>query len=105
MNRRLAAEVRAVEEGHHARLLEDGRYAVTSDTTDETWHVEVIRRVGVIYFKCTCPAGRHDLLCKHSQLVARRLEREGTAELQYGAWVDPTYEAPVFEGDPFEGLA
>lgn len=106
MTRRLRAEIRAVEEGHVARAVSDYEFLVKSDSElNTTWTVQVYPLLGVWYFTCTCHAGRHaDPYCKHGQLVARRLEREGRAELKNDVW---TYDwTPQYDDaeDPFDGL-
>ena len=108
-DRRLAAEVRAVEEGHHAfRIVgsDPEAYVIVSDTEpDTTWKVTAHDVAGAYTFWCTCHAGRNARLCKHSQLVARRLEREGRAELTAWGWVDPNWAPKEDDADdPFEGL-
>lgn len=97
--RNLAAEVRAVEEGHQARLAADGRsFRIVSDT-----------RPGVVYsvcpfatdtevgWECDCPAGRSRIVwsgapCKHAARVAERLVREGLVRWAGDRWV-PTGRA------------
>jgi hypothetical protein len=87
----LAAEVRAVEEGHLARVLPDGSILVKSDSRPGSYLVR-IRRVsdGVIGFSCTCPSGTYrpdrPVPCKHAALAGRRLEREGLAIHAAGHW-------------------
>lgn len=111
-DRRLAAEARAVEEGHRAFRQTDYRYKVVSDTfwdeeyRDLTYVVEIVPSGGVLHFRCSCPNRRSRTpLCKHTQLVARRLEREGRAVLDStGTWVDPTYEAPPLPDDSFSNV-
>ncbi|QOR55393.1 MAG: hypothetical protein SHS37scaffold145_44 [Phage 71_18] len=87
----LAAELRAVEEGHHARWDDArGLFLVKSDSGPRTYEVHVHAVVygdgsAVLRFSCTCPGstrGRDDkpMRCKHAALVARRLERMGLAE-------------------------
>lgn len=128
--RNVAAEARAVEEGHHARVQDDGSVKVTSDTHGDLgkWYrVEYVAHMdGLISFSCR-PGGpmayRDDHLaassmpgsvpCKHAALAARRLEREGLARYDdNGRWsVDASMleairakiEAQMPE-DPFEGL-
>lgn len=89
----LAAEARAVEEGHHARWDDQRRlFLVKSDSSDRDYEITVRAIVPArpcvspwLSFGCTCPAaqrGRHrsePVPCKHAALVARRLEREGLA--------------------------
>jgi hypothetical protein len=113
--RSLAAEVRAIEEGHRSYLQPDGSYRVVSDSRPGKWYrVDVaLRRPGsAVGFSCR-PEGpgsyRDDHLaaaaaglppCKHAALVARRLEREGLASWAAGEWAvagEPT--GPV--EDPF----
>lgn len=89
----LAAECRAVEEGHHARW-DDARqrFLVKSDSGPRTYEVTVRGIVPANHdvapwldFGCTCPAGMRGrtssrpVPCKHAALVARRLERTGLA--------------------------
>lgn len=89
----LAAECRAVEEGHHARW-DDARqrFLVKSDSGPRTYEVTVNAVVPAnadapawLSFGCTCPAGTRGrtasrpVPCKHAALVARRLERMGLA--------------------------
>ena len=99
IQRSIAAEARAVEEGHHAVWDDDARcFTVKSDTTDATYKVGVeavqaklrVPRY-TLRLRCTCPAGvrsRDDLACKHGAVVARRLERMGLAEWdgRDGSW-------------------
>jgi hypothetical protein len=88
----LAAEVRAVEEGHLARVLPDGSVLVKADSRPGSYLVR-IRRVtgGVVGFACTCPSGTYrpdrPVPCKHAALVGRRLEREGLATFHGGRWL------------------
>jgi hypothetical protein len=87
----LAAEVRAVEEGHNARVLPDGSVLVKSDSHPGSYVVRVGRVVGgQISLRCTCPSGAYrtslPIPCKHAALVARRLEREGLAYYDDGVW-------------------
>ena len=87
----LAAEVRAVEEGHNARVLPDGSVLVKSESHPGSYRV-VLRGIadGVLRFGCTCRSGtyRTDLPvpCKHAAVAARRLEREGLARWEDGTW-------------------
>lgn len=89
----LAAECRAVEEGHHARW-DDARqrFLVKSDSGPRTYEITVQAVVPAnlacaawLSFGCTCPAGvrgrtsTRPVPCKHAALVARRLERMGLA--------------------------
>jgi hypothetical protein len=87
----LAAEIRAVEEGHNARVLPDGSILVKSDSRAGSYRVS-IRGVasGVLWFGCTCRSGEYrtslPIPCKHAALAARRLEREGLARWEDGTW-------------------
>ena len=93
--RTIAAEARAVEEGHHA-LTEGRRFRIVSDTTDLRYRVTVeANRAGVL-FRCDHPIVRgfgNECVsvmgatgCKHSSLVARRLEREGVLRWTDYGW-------------------
>lgn len=87
----LAAEARAVEEGHVARVLPDGSVLVKANSQPGSYRV-VIRRVddGVVWFACSCTSGGYRLglpvPCKHAALAGRRLEREGLATWRGGVW-------------------
>lgn len=92
--RNLAAEARAVEEGHHARYdAERHRFLVKSDTSDRTYQLAAHGAPDLVAFSCTCPAGvrRHvpagTVPCKHSALIARRLERQGLVRFDGTYWV------------------
>jgi hypothetical protein len=87
----LAAEVRAVESGHNARVLADGSILVKSDSQPGS-HRVWIRGVSddTVLLGCTCRSGTHRTFlpvpCKHAALAGRRLEREGLARWHNGAW-------------------
>ena len=87
----LAAEVRAVESGHNARVLADGSVLVKSDSQSGS-HRVWIRGVqdDTVLLGCTCRSGTHRTFlpvpCKHAALAGRRLEREGLARWHDGAW-------------------
>jgi hypothetical protein len=87
----LAAEIRAVEEGHNARVLADGSVLVKAESRPGSYRV-FIRGVddGVLWFGCTCRSGEYrtslPIPCKHAALAARRLEREGLARWEDGSW-------------------
>jgi hypothetical protein len=87
----LAAEIRAVEEGHNARVLPDGSILVKAESNPGSYRVS-IRGIddGVLWFGCSCPSGEHrtsmPVPCKHAALAARRLEREGLARWDDGSW-------------------
>jgi hypothetical protein len=87
----LAAEIRAVEEGHNARVLPDGSILVKSDSQAGSYRV-FIRGIadGVLRFGCSCRSGQYrtalPVPCKHAALAARRLEREGLARWEDGTW-------------------
>ncbi len=88
----LAAEIRAVEEGHNARVLPDGSIMVKSESGQGSYLIRIHAVVGgVVYFGCTCPSGSYrtwlPVPCKHAALAGRRLEREGLAR-----WVDGTWQ-------------
>jgi hypothetical protein len=87
----LAAERRAVEEGHNARVQPDGSILVRSESTPDSYRVWIRDlRDGVLRFGCTCPSGQYrDTLpvpCKHAALAGRRLERERIAAWADGHW-------------------
>jgi hypothetical protein len=87
----LAAEVRAVEGGHNARVLPDGSVLVKSDSQPGSYRVWIRGvRDGTLLFGCTCRSGFHraslPVPCKHAALAGRRLEREGFAHWQDGTW-------------------
>lgn len=94
--RTIDAEVRAVEEGHHARLGGGGkRFLVKSDTKlDTTYRVGVQLVAGVVVFECDHisywapgePPQRTFVPCKHGALCARRLEREGMLRWDGERW-------------------
>jgi SWIM zinc finger len=87
----LAAEVRAVEEGHNARVLPDGSVLVKAESAPGSYRVTV-RAVddGILRLGCTCRSGEYrralPVPCKHAALAARRLEREGIARWDDGRW-------------------
>lgn len=127
--RSLAAEVRAVEEGHHAFLDRDenGPYIwVVSDTyLGKSYRVTatslgpgepitftcVPRRLHAFkddHLHLTGAAGM--LPCKHAGVAARRLERTGYARWDGGMWyatdkaIDFIWITHNSPEDPFEGL-
>ena len=87
----LAAEIRAVEEGHTARVLPDGSILVKAESHPGSYRVS-IRGIddGVLRFGCTCRSGEYrsslPVPCKHAAVAARRLEREGLARWDDGRW-------------------
>ena len=87
----LAAEVRAVEEGHNARVLPDGSILVKAESHPGSYRVS-LRGIdqGVLRFGCTCRSGEYrtalPVPCKHAALAARRLERAGLARWDDGRW-------------------
>jgi hypothetical protein len=87
----LAAEIRAVEEGHNARVLPDGSILVKAESNPGSYRVS-IRGIddGVLRFGCSCRSGEYrtslPVPCKHAALAARRLEREGLARWDDGTW-------------------
>jgi hypothetical protein len=87
----LAAEVRAVESGHNARVLPDGSLLVKSDSQPGSHRVWIRGvRDGTVLLGCTCRSGTHrsslPVPCKHTALAGRRLERESLARWHDGAW-------------------
>lgn len=98
----IAAEVRAVEEGHRAMLAADHHASVLSDTTPGLhWLVtgQAPHAGAGIMFHCVPDGavtnGHGDrwsrtpgrLCCKHAAVLVRRLEREGLAAFVDGVWV------------------
>jgi hypothetical protein len=87
----LAAEIRAVEEGHNARVMLDGSILVKAESNPGSYRV-YIRGIddGVLRFGCNCRSGEYrtslPVPCKHAALAARRLEREGLARWDEGTW-------------------
>jgi hypothetical protein len=87
----LAAEIRAVEQGHNARVLPDGSILVKAESNPGSYHVR-IRGINddILWFACSCRSGEHrtslPVPCKHAALAARRLEREGLARWDDGTW-------------------
>jgi hypothetical protein len=71
----LAAEIRAVEEGHNARVLPDGSILVKAESNPGSYRV-FIRGIddGVLRFGCTCRSGEYrtslPVPCKHAALAA-----------------------------------
>jgi len=87
----LAAEIRAVESGHNARVLPDGSVLVKSDSQPGSHRVWIRGvRDGALLFGCTCRSGTHrpflPVPCKHAALAGRRLERESLARWHDGGW-------------------
>lgn len=121
-SRNLAAEVRAVEEGHQARL-DDGDVVVVSDTTTgKTYRVstQAFGDLDLVTFRCrpegagaytddhlaTAPRAG-EVGCKHGALAARRLAREGRVTLDGdGQWVATTAlgVAADLPANPLDGL-
>ena len=87
----LTAEIRAVEEGHNARVLPDGSILVKAESRPGSYRV-FLRGVddGVLWFGCSCRSGQYrsslPVPCKHAAVAARRLEREGLARWEDGSW-------------------
>ncbi|HZC98728.1 MAG TPA: hypothetical protein VFA46_00565 [Actinomycetes bacterium] len=87
----LAAEIRAVESGHNARVLPDGSILVKSDSQPGSHRVWIRGvRDGTVLLGCTCRSGTHraslPVPCKHAALAGRRLERERLATWHDGTW-------------------
>jgi hypothetical protein len=107
--RNLAAEVRAVEEGHRAVVQPGGWVRVKSDTVaGKFYRVEFTGWRGeLVSFSCR-PDGdrayRGDHMatggagvtpCKHAALAARRLELKGLAHLdERGYWISDGPDVP-----------
>lgn len=120
--RSLAAEVRAVEEGHHARLV-DGTVHVKSDTDDGvTWVVSAFTVGDLPQFTCVAdrPTTGHARLtgepglcaCKHAARAAHSMERRGLMVWVDGLWhltdagvaLVAAERAKYQVADPWEGL-
>jgi hypothetical protein len=87
----LAAEIRAVESGHNARVLPDGSILVKSDTQPGSHRVWIRGVRGeTVLFGCSCASGTYrsslPVPCKHAALAGRRLERENLARWHDGVW-------------------
>lgn len=88
----LRHEIRAVEEGAHAFLQNDGSYVVRSATREGVRHrVTWIAIEGLAFFFCSCESGqrrggKEPIVCWHAPVVARRLEREGQIQWSDGLW-------------------
>ena len=85
------AEIRAVEEGHNARVLPDGSVLVKAESRPGSYRV-TLRGIddGVLRFGCSCRSGEYrtslPVPCEHAAVAARRLEREGLARWEDGSW-------------------
>jgi hypothetical protein len=88
----LAAEIRAVSEGHNARVMPDGSVLVKAESHPGNYRVFIrgIDGGGTLWFGCCCRSGGYraslPVPCKHAALAARRLEREGLARWDDGLW-------------------
>lgn len=116
----LAAEARAVEEGHRALLTGEKRNGMTvikvvSDTNPGRWYnvTGTHDLTGKAVFECYAndPDFKHGngkaVPCKHAAVAARRLEREGFLKWNDGAWwvTDKVARHVVVQpDDPFTGL-
>lgn len=106
----VSAEARAVEEGAHAFLQADGSFAVRSASRDGLRHrvtCEAVAHGGRsrVRFRCSCESGTARpatfVACWHGALVGRRLERDGWARWDSGAWwLTADGEARVAKADP-----
>jgi hypothetical protein len=115
--RTVAAECRAVEEGHKARRAGDGRhFLVRSDSVaGRDYYVRIVAGEHVCVFECdhatyhgAAQAERTFVPCKHGALAARRLEREGLLRWSSGRWVATAKALALVvpePADPFEGLS
>jgi hypothetical protein len=124
--RNVAAEARAVEEGHHSYVMPGGWVKVVSDSIEGKWYeVLFIGHIDdLISFTCR-PHGRRcyqedhlyatsgrpgELPCKHAALAARKLEREGLARLDdHGRWAATSKARRIrkkvtLPKNPLEGL-
>lgn len=94
-SRNLAAEVRAVEEGHKVRIDHArGVFLVRSDSGPRTYALTAQGQDGVVVVSCDCPAGvrtqvpRGQVPCKHAALICQRLGRAGLVMLDdFGKWL------------------
>lgn len=118
----LAAEIRAIEEGHRAFLNDDGSLSVKSDSRDGVTY-RITFSIGghfvggemAVKFSCSCPSGQSRpseiVPCKHASLAGRRLEREGLAIWKGGIFVaSPKARREYVKkvnapDDPLEGLS
>lgn len=120
--RNLAAETRAVSEGHRAYLA-DKAIRIVSDSIDGLHYLVTAKAADeVVLFTCqpevfgpdrhlhlTSSAPGHTP-CKHAALAARRLERAGILVWDGGLWVTSPDElerltaAYNLPADPFAGL-
>ena len=127
LSRTIAAEVRAVDEGHHCFVQPDGSGRIVSETIPgKHYRVEAAAtRTGAIVFTCT-PQGERAFVddhmvaisetpgacrCKHASLYARRLEREALARFDAErGWVANTERVLALTtpasvpADPFDGI-
>lgn len=124
--RTLAAEERAVVEGHRARLFSDGKpYVRVKSDTVEGLHYRVSASglpTGEVVFTCEPESFEHathrtlvsevsgHLPCKHCAVAARRLERAGIVTWDGGLWRLTDVQRAVLKdmfnhpADPFKGL-
>lgn len=109
----IRAEGRAVEEGHHAISVGGGEYTVKSDTDDDVTYrlrPRLVEDGQSMRVRCSCPAGMArgalPIPCKHAALLARRLEREGSAVWRDGVgWVVAEGAgAKAWDDDPFADI-
>ena len=98
-SRRLAAEVRAVEDGQTATRVDDFHYTVKGrDFPDLTYDVHVTFAGGAAFLRCNHRGPTTTSVdCKHTQVVARRLEREG--RVRFNARTD-TWDVAGYETTP-----
>ncbi len=52
-----------------------GVYFVQS-TSGNTYQVNVVKEAGQVHTSCSCPAGQHDLVCKHLASVLLVIKTE-----------------------------
>ena len=94
----LAAELRAIEDGHRALAQPDGSILVKAESAERRRagpgvppryrvRVEGVED-GLVVLSCTCRSGFHrarlPIPCKHAALAARRLQREGFLRWEQG---------------------
>ncbi len=111
--RTIAAQVRAVEEGHQARLAGDGRhFLILSDSLPGVSYQVGVHAVGeTVVFTCDCctyrgakdPA-RMYVPDKHAARAALRLEREGLLSWAGDRWTPTPKAVDAAVDDPFDGL-
>lgn len=122
----VAAEARAVEFGHHARIQEGGWVRVVSESFEGKWYeVTFLGHIdGLVSFLCRphgraayredhlyAASGRPGIVpCWHAAAAARSLERRGLAKYDaHGRWcatdkARALARRPALPDNPLEGL-